>query len=154
MILLVEEHWIWQGVLSHGYGVITYPTKRFPHLKIGRRKDHRPGWRAIMTHQLFYYMKYGNPPLDTELGHTCSRRSCCNPDHVRPITRQQNAWEMYQMPHLSRDEREAIEEAIIDDQPLGQIADFYQISVWSVRKIASEIVWRDQFHLPLEDVPF
>lgn len=154
MILVTEgDHWIWQGNKQSGYGVITYPTKRFPKMKIGRRRDHRKGWRVAMTHQLFYFMKYGNPPRDTELGHTCNRRSCCNPDHVRPITATQNIAEMYRMPDLSRDERLAIEEAVADDQPLRQIADYYCVSVWSVRKIAKEMNQIDLFD-KCEDVPF
>jgi DNA-binding CsgD family transcriptional regulator len=131
--------WIWKGTTASGYGVLTYPTKRFPTLKIGRRKDHRKGWRAIGAHQLFYFMKYGNPPAETELGHICSRRSCCNPDHVRPISQLQNAAEMYQMPALSPLEYEAVEEMIMDDVPLRQISDLLCISVWSIRKIAREV---------------
>lgn len=143
--------WLWQGNTSSGYGTITYPTKRWPGITVGRRKEHRKGWRAIMTHQLFYCIKYGNPPVDTELGHTCNRRSCCNPDHVRPITAIQNAAEMYRMPALSPDERAAIIEEILSDRPLKQIADYYCVSVWSVRKLAREAV---QISFDLNGVPF
>lgn len=154
MIEVTEEGcWIWRGYSCKGYGVLSYNPKdaRFERIRIGRRN--KLGARRIMAHQLFYFLKYGNPPSNTELGHTCNRRSCCNPDHVRPVTSQQNASEMYRMPTLSRNEREAIEEAILDDQPLRQIADYYCVSVWSVRKIASELDWRDQYKLDLE-VPF
>lgn len=146
--------WLWQGTTSAGYGQLTYSRKRWPHLRIGRRKDHRKGWRAIMAHQLFYFLKYGNPPDGTELGHKCNRRSCCNPDHVRPITAQQNAAEMYRMPRLSGPEREAVEEAILEDKPLSQIAEYYCVSVWSVRQIAKEVAWRAQVEFDLSGVPF
>lgn len=148
--------WIWQGNKSSGYGVITYPTKRFPNIRIGRTKDHRPGWRVAMTHQLFYYMKHGNPPVNTELGHIpeCSRRSCCHWDHVRPIPRLQNVAEMYLMPNLSKQEQELVEEMLLDDQSSRKIADLLNISVWSVRKIAQQIAWRDQLVLTLDGVPF
>lgn len=145
--------WIWMGTRTGGYGQITYKVADYPGLKIGRRKDHRTGWRAIMAHQLMYFIEFGNPPVGTELGHTCNRRSCCNPRHVRPITQVQNAVEMYRMPELSADTRAAIEEAIEDDLPHNKISDDFSISVWSVRKISNEIRWRAQYQLRLDSEP-
>lgn len=131
--------WIWQGLTCSGYGVITYPTARFPGMTIGRRKDHRKGWRVAATHQLFYFMKFGNPPKGTELGHTCNRRSCCSPLHVRPITAIQNAAEMYRMPALAPEEYELVEELLLQDMPTRQISDRLCISVWSIRQIAKKM---------------
>lgn len=160
MILVEPEHghWLWQGIKWGGYGVISYNPRdpRFANIKIGRKKSYgvKSTWRTIMAHQLFYFLRYGNPPPDTELGHDpdlCMRRSCCNPDHVRPVTKLQNSFEMYNMPRLSQDERQAIEEAILDDQPLKVIADYYNVSVWSVRKICNEIDWRVQLDVFAQD---
>lgn len=148
--------WIWQGMVNGGYGVLSYNRKLHPDIRIGRKGTGRPGssWSAIMPHQYFYFLKYGNPPKDTELGHTCTRRSCCNPDHVRPITQTQNRAEMFQVPSLSRTDREWIEEQLLDDKPTTWIADHFNISVWSVRKIATEMAWRIQKDLFDPEVPF
>jgi len=161
MILVEPEHghWLWQGIKWHGYGVLSYNPKdpRFSGINFGRKKSYsRYGHRTIQSHQLFYFMRFGNPPVDTELGHDpdlCMRRSCCNPEHVRPVTKFQNAAEMYNLPKLSADERAAIEEAILDDQPLKAIADYYCVSVWSVRKICNEIDWRAQLDVFAQDLP-
>lgn len=149
------EHWLWQGVTSKGYGVMVYNRKTYPNIKIGRKQRKEGGnWSAIMPHQFFYYLKYGNPPKGTELGHTCSRRSCCNPDHVRPITQLQNIQEMYTMPGLATHELDWIEEQLLEDRPTTWIADQMNISVWSVRKIASKLAGRAQVDLFDPEVPF
>lgn len=148
--------WIWQGGTYGGYGVITVNTKHHPTLRIGRRPQKGSNWVAIMPHQLFYFLKHGNPPKGSELGHLCTRRTCCNPDHVRPVSRPQNRAEMYRMPALSRGDRERIEEYLEDDRPTAWIASELCISVWSVRQIARELYRRQQtdLFLPDPEVPF
>lgn len=152
---LETKCWIWQGNTWGGYGVTVYNRRTHPDIRIGRKHRNNGGnWSAIMPHQLFYYLRYGNPPKNTELGHTCQRRSCCNPDHVRPITQLQNIAEMYRMPALSAIDRAWIEEQLLDDKPSTWIADQFNISVWSVRKIASQLAQRDQLLLIDPEVPF
>lgn len=147
--------WIWQGRTWGGYGVTVYNRKTYPDIKIGRKHRNNGGnWSAIMPHQLFYYLKHGNPPTGTELGHTCSRRSCCNPDHVRPITQLQNIAEMYMMPALSSIMKAQIEEWLLEDKPTTWISFEVGISVWSVRQIASQMAWRSQRDLFDPEVPF
>jgi hypothetical protein len=38
-----------------------------------------------------YKMKYGEVPEGLELDHLCRVRSCVNPDHLEPVTRQENS---------------------------------------------------------------
>lgn len=155
MILVIGECWIWQGPICHGYGVMSFNRRTHPGVTVGRVQQSRSGWSAIQTHQYFYVLKYGNPLKNTELGHTCSRRSCCNPDHVRPITKLQNAREMYLMPKLPPEEWEWVEEMLLDDKPCGWIANELNVSVWSIRQVMQQMQWHDQHDLfddPL--VPF
>jgi hypothetical protein len=160
MILVEPEHghWLWQGRKQQGYGMTSYSPKdpRFKGIKIGRKSGDRHN--IIKAHQLTWFLAYGNPPENTELSHhpdLCMRRSCCNPEHLRAITHASNAAEMFYLPKLSVDERVAIEEAILDDQPLGAIADYYGVSVWSVRIVCNAIDWRAQLDVFAQDpTPF
>jgi hypothetical protein len=145
--------WLWQGAKKGGYGVTTIRASDYPTLAIGRKGVYC-GRKAIMPHQLFYFLKFGNPPRNTELGHTCSRRSCCNPDHVRPITKRENAAEMYLMPDLSVEEWDKVVELLLEDWPEKKIADKVCVSVWSIRKIAQSLTPIDQVELSLDEVPF
>ena len=120
-------------------------------MRIGEWGEHN-GHRKVRAHQLLYFLRKGNPPLDTELAHTCHRRSCCNPDHVLPEHHLDNLAECYRMPKLALDEVLAIQEMIQDDKPLRWIAEYYSVSVWSVRQIARDMIYTDQYNL--EEVPF
>ena len=131
--------WIWQGGQKNGYGVLAVPRADVRSMRQGSKHSTRPGWWRTLTHQLFYFLRYGNPPRDTELGHTCHRRRCCNPKHVRPLSHQGNIQEMFFEPDLPAETTAAIEEAIMDDQPLATIADRYCLSSWAVKRIAQRI---------------
>lgn len=128
--------WVWQGSRCRGYA-------RVRHGKRG----------SVQAHRVLWARAYGPIPIGYDLGHTCSRRSCVNPDHVRPVTKQINDAERYEMPKLSRQDREAIEEMLLEDRPNGDVSERFGISIWSVRRIAEQVAWRDQFTLDL-DIPF
>lgn len=65
--------WVWmRGLLSNGYG-ITYVA--------GKQR---------VVHRVTYERKYGPVPVGLQLGHKCRVRSCCNPDHVEPVTQAEN----------------------------------------------------------------
>jgi hypothetical protein len=64
---------------------------------IGRREKRGYGlidkkWGGInLAHVYFYVKKYGPVPLGKELDHiVCDNKSCCNPDHVTPVTHREN----------------------------------------------------------------
>lgn len=46
--------------------------------------------RTYYTHRLRFGLEVGEIPYGLELGHVCSRRACGSPDHVLPVTRQEN----------------------------------------------------------------
>lgn len=66
--------WIWTGELSgHGYGRLWINNKR------------------QMAHRYFYEQFVGSIPNNYEIDHICGIRSCCNPSHLTPVSRSENA---------------------------------------------------------------
>lgn len=66
--------WLWTGGLSEGYG-------RFA-LKKGD---------SFFAHRLAYSWSKGPIPEVMQLDHLCRVRCCVNPDHLEPVTNQENA---------------------------------------------------------------
>lgn len=65
--------WLWTGpVGTHGYGSVGYKGKV---------------WRA---HRLAYTLKKGPIPKGVFILHSCANKRCCNPDHLRAGTHQEN----------------------------------------------------------------
>lgn len=46
--------------------------------------------KEIPAHQWFYEKKHGPVPDGLVLDHLCRERSCCNADHVEPVTTAEN----------------------------------------------------------------
>jgi hypothetical protein len=67
--------WIWMGALSGGgYGCAGYPQEK----------------RIGSVHRMMWEDRNGPVPDGLELDHKCRVRSCVNPDHLEPVTRQVN----------------------------------------------------------------
>lgn len=67
--------WLWTGAKNRGgYGVIS--------------KGRRGG--ATIVHRAVWELLVGPVPDGTELDHICRIRSCCNPDHLEPVSRATN----------------------------------------------------------------
>lgn len=65
--------WLWgQAVSDNGYGVI------------------RRNGRLWKSHCWVYSQMVGPIPTGMDLDHLCRNRSCCNPDHLEPVTRSEN----------------------------------------------------------------
>ncbi len=52
----------------------------------GYTYDSKGGIR-IGLHRLYYEREFGPIPQGKELHHLCEQRKCCNPEHLRPVTR-------------------------------------------------------------------
>ncbi len=65
--------WLWTGAMTKGYGDIWAPA-------FGTRKAHR----------LSYLVFKGQIPVELALDHKCRNPSCVNPDHLEPVTREEN----------------------------------------------------------------
>lgn len=70
--------WIWMGEVtkSHGYGVISVMINWV------RTRDY--------AHRVFYELYKGPIPEGLIIDHLCRVRSCCNPDHLEPVTIAEN----------------------------------------------------------------
>lgn len=71
--------WVWTASKHPlGYG----------HLMIGSRTDRtkRPG----RAHRISYELYKGPIPEGLELDHLCRNTSCVNPDHLEPVTHEEN----------------------------------------------------------------
>lgn len=69
--------WLWTGyVAGNGYGII---YGRFPD-GTHQQKAHRYGYQLIR----------GEVPSGLQLDHKCRTRCCVNPDHLEPVTQQEN----------------------------------------------------------------
>jgi hypothetical protein len=64
--------WEWTGALSFGYG-------RF-----------RDGKLVVQAHRWAWKRLVGEIDDDLDLDHLCRNRKCCNPDHLEPVSRQEN----------------------------------------------------------------
>jgi len=66
--------WVWVGsVDSSGYGQISHEG------------------RMVKVHRLVYMREVGPIPEGTDLDHKCHIRLCCNPSHLHPVSRKENA---------------------------------------------------------------
>ena len=76
--VVVDESgcWIFTGALSEGYGTIGR----------GRR-----GEGNVRAHRVTYERLVGPVPEGLDLDHLCRNRACCNPAHLEPVTRSENA---------------------------------------------------------------
>ena len=69
--------WLWTGPLFDGYGSFYGAWDVDTSRKGG---PHR--WAYIATH--------GSIPRGLHIDHLCNVRSCCNPDHLEPVTASEN----------------------------------------------------------------
>lgn len=65
--------WLWRGAKTNGYGFVQRKRKR--------TTAHRWVWEHIN----------GPVPRGLEIDHLCHVRACVNPDHLEPVTHQENA---------------------------------------------------------------
>jgi hypothetical protein len=65
--------WEWQGyITAGGYGQVGF------------------GKKVFLTHRVAYEIVKGPIPDGLHLDHLCRNRSCCNPDHLEPVTSGEN----------------------------------------------------------------
>ncbi len=68
-----DNCWLWTATKSHnGYGQFYFNGK------------------LIYSHRFVYQVMIGDIPKGLDLDHLCRVRNCVNPDHLEPVTRQEN----------------------------------------------------------------
>ena len=73
-------------------GCWIYPNQN--HQGYGRTQEFDPsfpkGYRNLSTHRVTYEYLKGPIPEGLVLDHLCVTPACCNPDHLEPVTHQEN----------------------------------------------------------------
>jgi hypothetical protein len=65
--------WLWAGqIMSNGYGRITVKRK------------------TTLLHRFVYNTLIGKIPSGLVIDHKCRIKCCCNPEHLEPVTNQEN----------------------------------------------------------------
>ena len=67
--------WEWRGAKTNGYGTINRGG-----VGAGNEVGHRAVWLLLV----------GEIPGDLQLDHLCRNRGCVNPDHLEPVTAEEN----------------------------------------------------------------
>lgn len=76
----------WAKTVRDGDCILWIAAKHrlgYGHVKFG---DH-----VQYSHRVSYSMAFGKIPDEMVVDHTCHNRACVNPDHLRTVTRKQNA---------------------------------------------------------------
>lgn len=70
---LLSDCWEWTGYrIAQGYGQVSW------------------GDKILLAHRVAYELTFGAIPEGKEIHHTCENRACCNPYHLRVVTRREN----------------------------------------------------------------
>lgn len=94
--------WVWGGTVKKGYGRVNFGSKNHS------------------THRLSALARYGIPESETVVHHKCAITTCCNPDHLQPISQRENMAEMLQRNYYLR-RIEELEAALHEVAPGHQV---------------------------------
>ena len=94
--------WIWEGRRQEGYGIYRYRTNT--------------GSRYELVHRMASWAVHGQRPEEPVVHHRCAERSCCNPEHLTPVTQRDNIAEMLARNYYERRIAE-LEEALSSAEP-------------------------------------
>ena len=111
----------WTGGYSgNGYGWVLDDDKK---LKLAHRKH--------------YELTCGSIPTGHLVLHTCDRRSCVEPSHLRTGTQRDNAADRKARPKKQLTEKQK-EEIIKNQSPINDIARMYSVSRMEIKSIKGE----------------
>lgn len=97
------ECWAWTGAKSDGYGTlrINQSVQNREPYRMTKGIDNRIRAKTVKAHRFSYSIHVGEIPERLHLDHLCRNRGCVNPDHLEPVTQQENMarspiWSKYQ----------------------------------------------------------
>lgn len=105
----------------------------------------RPGKRGetLLTHRTAYELVYGVIPGTVHLDHLCRNPSCCNPDHLDPVTCAENLRRGANAKINQEQAREVRRRAIAGVDSQRKIAKDFGISPWHVWSIYKGLHWKE-----------
>lgn len=115
--------WDWKAFINNGgYGEAHWTTTQ-------------------KTHRVVYELLVGEVPKNLVLDHLCRNRACCNPEHMEPVTNQENT---QRGAKAVLDAEKVLRIRTLYAQSsltLHQIADMFDISSATVRQVTSGMTW-------------
>lgn len=115
--------WVGQTeVLNNGYCRFTI------------RFDRYFGSERQMLHRLMYERYYGNIPVGYELDHLCKSKRCCNPFHLKPVSRLQNVLNS-NVTKLSEDDIKTIKTLVANGWSQKMVASKFKINQCHVSRL-------------------
>jgi DNA-binding XRE family transcriptional regulator len=115
--------WIWQRARSKaGYGQTSHNGK------------------LVYTHRLYYERHKGPIPEGKQIDHLCRNPPCCNPDHLEPVTQQENKRRAVRKPGHKLSTEQAGEIAAIyksTRRTQQSLADQFGVSISTINLVLS-----------------
>lgn len=74
-----DSCWEWRGYLTKGYANFRVAPQSRPDLQ-----------QKALAHRVAYELLVGHIPDGMQLDHLCRNRRCVNPEHLEPVTQQEN----------------------------------------------------------------
>lgn len=144
-ILGPEECWLWCGEKAR---------RTDGHLPYGIFKIARDGWhKKVRAHRVSYEIAKGPIPDGLLIRHSCDVRLCVNPGHLDVGTNMQNHLDCVKRGRLVRGSRSkqaklteeevaGIRVALSMSVPYAELADQFNVGIWTVHSIAHRLSWK------------
>jgi hypothetical protein len=134
------ECWIWLGAQTKdGYGNIRRKA-RAGEKAFGRKTS---SWKNATAHNYFYelYHRLLNP--EEEAGHTCHRRLCVRPKHLRAMTHPQNMRDMFEDMGFNAEQKNLVATLLQEGLTPSRIAFEMKAPRPYIIRLAKELNWRE-----------
>lgn len=123
--------WLWTGARDRdGYGVIDAPDYA----------------RQLRAHRVAYELAHGRIPAGKQVMHTCDNPTCCNPNHLRVGSADENnkdkAQKLRASAKLTADDVREIRRRLAAGHTLAEIAERFGVTGVNVWHIKHRHSWR------------
>lgn len=95
------------------------------------------------VHRFYYVRHYGPVPEGKELHHLCRVRSCCNPEHLKPVTHVENIRESPRI-QLSMEKARQIRQLHAErGLRIADLARMFGVRDQTIYKVLTNQNWRE-----------
>lgn len=92
----------------------------------------------VYAHRASYERHHGEIPEGLQIDHLCRERACINPDHLEPVTQQENV----RRGNGTKLTEEAVKEIRGSSETQSNLANLYGVSQSQISRIKSGHCWR------------